>query len=217
MEYKLQYKSVFAKAYHSFLFYVCFAVIALLLFLVIDLLFLIVFSLFAAKHLSITEQGIYDFAGLVLVIEFFISIFVALKCNKRYVTISPQGVFIHNSNTEHFGLGQRNRLNVIVPFECIADCFIEIPADCPQNYKYKKYNRFGSNGIYFDYRRKVGVVKTKEPAISGGRYDEECILLELDNKRIVVIPIDECHEFLELFNQYFEQYKKLQRKQEDKE
>ncbi len=210
MKYKLKYKSALAKIYHSLLFYLCFAVIALLLFLVIDLLFLIVFSLFAVKYLPVTEQGIYDFARLVLVIETFISVLIALKLNKRYVKIGSQGVLIHNSNTEHFGLGQRNRLNVIVPFEHIVCCYIEIPFDCPDNYKYKKYNRFGANEIYFDYRRKVGVMKTKEPAISGGRYDEENILLELDNKRIIVIPIDECKEFLELLDRYMEQYKKLQ-------
>jgi len=83
--------------------------------------------------------------------------------------------------------------------------------DCPNNYTYKKYNRFGTNEVYFDYRRKVGVTKTKEPAISGGRYDEECVLLELDNKRIIVIPIDECDSFLKLFDQYMDQFKKLQK------
>lgn len=57
-------------------------------------------------------------------------------------------------------------------------------------------------------------MKTKEPAIAGGRYDKECILLELNNKRIIVIPIDECEEFLELFNKYIEKYRELQKTKE---
>lgn len=42
----------------------------------------------------------------------------------------------------------------------------------------------------------------------------KCILLELDNKRIIVISIDECEEFLELFNQYIEKYKELKKTKE---
>lgn len=214
MKYKLKYKSARAKAYHSFLFYLCFSAIALLPIIVIDLLFVIMFAIFAAEHLPITEQNIYDYAYFILVIEIFISVLIALKSNKRYVKMDSKGVLIHNSNTEHFGLGQCNRLNVIVPFERVVGCYIEIPVDCPDNYKYKKYNKFGANEIYFDYIRKVGVMKAKEPAISGGRYDKECILLELDNKHIIVIPIDECEEFLELFNQYIEKYKELKKTKE---
>lgn len=137
MKYKLKYKSARAKAYHSFLFYLCFSAIAILPIIVIDLLFVIIFAIFAAEHLPITEQNIYDCAYFVLVIEIFISILIALKSNKRYVKIDSKGVLIHNSNTEHFGLGQRNRLNVIVPFERVVGCYIEIPVDCPDNYKYK--------------------------------------------------------------------------------
>lgn len=209
MKYKLQYRSALVKAYHSFLFYLCFALIDLLVIVVINVLFM-VSAFWVAGYIAITEQNIYDCAYFILVIEIFISVLIALKSNKRYVKIDSKGVLIHNSNTEHFGLGQRNRLNVIVPFERVVGCYIEIPVDCPDNYKYKKYNKFGANEIYFDYIRKVGVMKTKEPAIAGGRYDKECILLELDNKRIIVIPIDECEEFLELFNKYIEKYKELQ-------
>lgn len=213
MKYKLQYRSALVKAYHSFLFYLCFALIDLLVIVVINVLFM-VSAFWVAGYIAITEQNIYDCAYFILVIEIFISVLIALKSNKRYVKIDSKGVLIHNSNTEHFGLGQRNRLNVIVPFERVVGCYIEIPVDCPDNYKYKKYNKFGANEIYFDYIRKVGVMKTKEPAIAGGRYDKECVLLELDNKRIIVIPIDECEEFLELFNQYIEKYKELQKTKE---
>lgn len=213
MKYKLQYRSALVKAYHSFLFYLCFALIDLLVIVVINVLFM-VSAFWVAGYIAITEQNIYDCAYFILVIEIFISVLIALKSNKRYVKMDSKGVLIHNSNTEHFGLGQRNRLNVIVPFERVVGCYIEIPVDCPDNYKYKKYNKFGANEIYFDYIRKVGVMKTKEPAIAGGRYDKKCILLELDNKRIIVIPIDECEEFLELFNQYIEKYKELKKTKE---
>lgn len=80
---------------------------------------------------------------------------------------------------------------------------IEIPVDCPKTYSYLIYKKFGGNDEYFDYIRKAGVIKTKEPALAGGRYDEKCILLELDNRRIIVIPIDECEKFLELLIDIF--------------
>lgn len=210
MEYKLQYRSALVKGYHSFLFYLCFAGIDLLAIVIINLL-LMVFAFFVTGYIAITEQNIYNVAYFVFVIEIFISVLIAFKCNKRYVKIDSQGVLIHNSNTEHYGLRQHNRLNVIVPFDRIVRCYKGIPVDCPDNYMYKKYNRLGANEVYFDYRRKVGVMKTKEPAISGGRFNEECILLELDNKRIIVIPIDECDSFLKLFDQYMDQFKKLQK------
>lgn len=213
MKYKLQYRSALVKAYHSFLFYLCFALIDLLVIVVINVLFM-VSAFWVAGYIAITEQNIFDGAYFVFTIEIFISFFIAFKCNKRYVKVDSQGVLIHNSNTEHYGLRQCNRLNVIVPFNRIVRCYKEIPVDCPNNYTYKKYNRFGANEIYFDYIRKVGVMKAKEPAISGGRYDKECILLELDNKHIIVIPIDECEEFLELFNQYIEKYKELKKTKE---
>lgn len=85
MKYKLQYRSALVKAYHSFLFYLCFSAIAILPIIVIDLLFVIIFAIFAAEHLPITEQNIYNYAYFILVIEIFISVLIALKSNKRYV------------------------------------------------------------------------------------------------------------------------------------
>ena len=213
MKYKLQYRSALVKAYHSFLFYLCFALIDLPAIVVINLL-LMVCAFSAARYIAIAEQNIFTGAYFVFAIEVFISVLIAIKCNKRYVKIDSQGVLIHNSNTEHFGLRQCSRLNVIVPFNRIVHCYKEIPVDCPNNYRYKKYNKFGANDVYFDYKRKVGVTKTKEPAISGGRYSEECVLLELDNKRIIVIPIDECEEFVELLDKYLQQYRELERQRE---
>ena len=44
---------------------------------------------------------------------------------------------------------------------------IEIPVDCPKTCSYLIYKKFGGNDEYFDYIRKAGVIKTKEPALAG--------------------------------------------------
>lgn len=173
------------------------------------LLILIVgFELELSKQSSYIILHIYIDSGPVILCLSFLA-------NNQYVKIGPNGILIHNCNFIHFGLGQHYRINITVEFKHIVNCKIEIPVDCPKNYSYLMYSKCGDNKAYYDYRKKVGVMKTKEPAIAGGRFDEECILLELDNKRIIVIPIDECAEFLDLFNQYFEQYKILESESSD--
>lgn len=161
--------------------------------------------------------SLYYFSIFIFVLEFLLALFIALYSNKRYIKISSKGILIHNGNTIHFGLSQQFRFNTMVSFDRIKKCYIEIPIDCPKTYSYLIYKKIGGNDEYFDYIRKAGVIKTKEPALADGRYDEKCILLELDNKRIIVIPIDECEEFLELFNQYIEKYNELHKENKKKD
>lgn len=208
MRFKLQYKSNLAKVYHSAIYCLCFMLFALIP--ILALCFLVV-TIVAILSDTIS---LYYFSIFVFVLGFLLALFIALYSNKRYIKISSKGILIHNGNTIHFGLRQQFRFNTMVSFDRIKKCYIEIPIDCPKTYSYLINKKFGGNDEYFDYIRKAGVIKTKEPALAGGRYDEKCILLELDNKRIIVITIDECEKFLELFNQYIEKYNELRRAKE---
>ena len=125
--------------------------------------------------------------------------------------------FIHHGNFVHFGLRQTFRMNVNVPYDRIVNCKKGVPVDCPPNYRYTYYSQLRTIKRYVDLKSGKDIPYMTEPAIAGGRYNEECILLELDNKRIIVIPIDECDAFLELFDQYMEKFKKLQKGKENQE
>lgn len=149
---------------------------------------------------------LYVMAFFTLMIEYYL----IWKTSIYYVKITSKGIYLHHGNFVHYGLHQFPTINTTIPFKNIISCKIGIPVDCPPNFRYSYYNHISMIKRYFDIKRGKEVEYMKEPAIAGGRYDEECILLELDNKRIVVIPIDECEEFLELFNQYMEQYRALQ-------
>lgn len=208
MRFKLQYKSNLTKVYHSAIYCLCFMLFALIPILALCFLVVIIVAVLS------DAISLYYFSIFIFVLEFLLALFIALYSNKRYIKISSKGILIHNGNTIHFGLRQQFRFNTMVSFDRIKKCYIEIPIDCPKTYSYLIYKKFGGNDEYFDYIRKAGVIKTKEPALAGGRYDEKCILLELDNKRIIVIPIDECEKFLELFNQYIEKYNELQKAKE---
>lgn len=208
MKYKLRYKSVLTALYHSVIYCLCFMLFALIPIIALYFLFIAIAAVFSDSIM------LNYFSKFVFILEILTALFIALCSNKRYIKISSKGILIHNGNTIHFGLRQQFRFNTMVSFDRIKKCYIEIPIDCPKTYSYLIYKKFGGNDEYFDYIRKAGIIKTKEPALADGRYDEKCILLELDNKRIIVIPIDECEKFLELFNQYIEKYNELQKAKE---
>lgn len=172
----------------------------------------------AGVHLLLIGEVNDDTAKPIFWIMFVIGLilfyYIIWRTSNFYVELTPKGVFIHHSNFSHFGLHQFLRMNVNVPYKRIVDCKIGIPVDCPRNYRYTRYNQLYLLIRYFDLKHGREVGYMKEPALAGGRYDEKCILLELDNKRIIVIPIDECEKFLELLNQYIEKYKEVNRAKE---
>lgn len=158
-----------------------------------------------------TEKDLLIFLAIIAII---LELFMIYKTSIYYVKITPKGVYLHHGNFVHYGLHQFPTINTTIPFKNILSCKIGIPVNCPRNFRYTYYNQFYMIKRYIDLKRGREVEYMKEPAIPGGRYDKECILLELDNKRIIVIPIDECEEFLELFNKYIEKYKELQKEKE---
>lgn len=224
MRFKLQYDSKIKQIGYKFAHFWSFSLFFMIPFGIV--LFVAFFSLMilliklqsAGVHLFIIGELNDDTAKPIFWIMFVIGLilvyYIIWRTSIFYVELTPKGVFIHHGNFMHFGLHQFLRINVNVPYNRIVSCKIGIPVDCPRNYRYTRYNQLFMIIRYFDLKHGREVEYMKEPALAGGRYDEKCILLELDNKRIIVIPIDECEKFLELFNQYIEKYNELQKTKE---
>lgn len=151
---------------------------------------------------------------IIAIVALVVDIVTIWKTSIYYVEIKSKGIYLHHGNFVHYGLRQFPTINTIVPFKNIVSYKIGIPVDCPPNFRYTYYNHIYLLKRYFDMKRGKEVEYMKEPALAGGRYDEECVLLELDNKRIIVIPIDECEEFVELLDKYLQQYRELERQRE---
>lgn len=219
MRFRLQFSSKIKKIGYKFAHF--WNLTILFLFPAAIIMFIVYFAVLFLL-IELEEAGAvllpYDFENTMLCVMIFLTAviggYVIWKTSIYYVELTPKGIFIHHGNFSHYGLRQFFRINVNISYARIVNCKIGIPVDCPPNFRYTYYNQLKMIKKYFDLKQGKEVEYMKEPAIAGGRYDEECILLELDNKRIVVIPIDECNEFLELFNQYFEQYKELCSKRE---
>lgn len=215
MKYNLKFSNKFRKAISVLVLFSVYVLIDIFFIAALDIIAFLIMLCF----ITVFDWNLALFMELfklTIIIEVIFIIFIEIKRRSPYVKITPKGVLIYNSNGVHFGLRQYYRLNAVAPYDRIVSCKIGIPVDCPPNYRYQRYNTLFMIKRYFDLKHGKDVSYMKEPAIAGGRYDEECILLELDNKRIIVIPIDECSEFLEQFNKYFEQYKELQKKKEGK-
>lgn len=216
MKFKLCYSSFLKEVFHAlFIFIITAPFVAAAVFL-LYLLFVFVLGLTVGKGFPLPEQTVYDISHIFLAVEIIVAVVAQFKMSRCYVKVNPNGVFLHNANYVHFGLSRSMRLNTRIPFGRIVSCRAAVPLDCPEDYDYMNHKRLFKDNRYKDYIRKAGVVHTEEPAISGGRYDDRCALLELDTKRIIVIPIDECDMFTESVNRYLEQYKKLEQAQNNK-
>lgn len=213
MKFYIKYAKITKRIFYSVLSFIVFSFIYTFFISLINVFLFLFVGIFESTDFS--NEILSAVLKLILLAEAVIIFVLSFKRINPYIKILPKGIFIYNNNFQHFGLCQFHRINITIPYCKIVKCTKEIPIDCPINYNYKAYNYFIENKQYQEYKRRRGSVRIKEPAIAGGRYDEECILLELDNKRIIVIPIDECAEFLDLFNQYFEQYKILESKSSD--
>jgi len=179
-------------------------------FSILPFLFLYVLSHFAFSILFGEEIGA-DLAKTFFAVEIIGLIVFYTKNSQYYVKIDYRGVKISNYSFLHYGLRQPFRMNVIIPFDRIVGCTSSIPVDCPPNFRYAHYNGREMIARRRNLKRGKDINYIREPALAGGRYDKECVLLELDNKRIIVIPIDECDEFVELLDKYMQQYRELVR------
>jgi|GEM_PF-1604943 len=204
---------------YSFLFFLPFAIIMFAVYFAFLLMLIELQNAGITLFLigSVNDETSKSILCVMIVLTLIIEYYIIWKASIYYVELTPKGVFIHHGNFVHFGLRQTFRMNVNVPYDRIVNCKKGVPVDCPPNYRYTYYSQLRTIKRYVDLKSGKDIPYMTEPAIAGGRYNEECILLELDNKRIIVIPIDECDAFLELFDQYMEKFKKLQKGKENQE
>lgn len=210
MKFKLRYSSVLKEFFYALFIFIITAPFMAAAVFIIYLFFVFAFGLTVGKVFQLPEQTVYDISHIFLAVEIIAAVAAQFKMSRCYVKVNHNGVFLHNANYVHFGLSQSIRLNTRIPFGRIVSCRSAVPLDCPEDYDYMNNKRLFKDNRYKDYIRKAGVVNTEEPAIPGGRYDDRCALLELDTKRIIVIPLDECDIFTETVIRYLEQYKKLE-------
>lgn len=137
-----------------------------------------------------------------VIIELIIIIIIECKRRNTYVSIDYRGVYVYNNNGMKFGVGQWYRRNAVIPFGKIVKCYSEVPKNVPKNYRYQYF------AVFKHFARDFNQIIGKEnspyylPAVSRGRFDEECVILELTTGKSVVLPIDECKQFVDLYNQY---------------
>lgn len=140
---------------------------------------------------------------ILAVIELFI--IVVIECIRRntYVSIDYNGVYVYNNNSVKFGMKQFYKRSATIPFSKITCCYVSVPNNVPRNYRYQYFSAFRNIGRSINSYLGNTNNPYYIPAVSRGRYDKECVLLELINGKTVVLPIDECDEFVERFNKYF--------------
>lgn len=148
-----------------------------------------------------------SFVPILIVLQTIAIICIEIKRREVYVKITSKGIIVHNGNGERFGLIQLYKPYTIIKYKHIISCYISTPYDILPEVKYLTYwhvqNTF-RNIRGQNYIKKPYLI----PAIYYGRYNVPCIYIELDTNMVAVLAIDNCDEFLEIFNKFFSDYKR---------
>lgn len=179
-------------------------------------LFFLIFFIFSSFMLPISENTSVNLSKisnsifiLLLVIEFVTVCIVEYKQRHVYVLLHSQGIIIHAGNYESFGISQIPKKDIFIPYSRILSCYIAIPYNIEKDVSFMYRNTFDDIRAFCKHtiaKRHLMNIPLVLPSIKGGRYEEECIMVELDNNRIIAFPINECSEFLEKFEEYFSEY-----------
>lgn len=128
------------------------------------------------------------FIGIVL-LELVVIIATEIKRRFVYCKFEPKGIYIYNNNFARFGYGKPFKMNVTIPYNKINSCYIANGNFVQKDYRYWIYNKIKKafNRDEYDYM----------PVIACGDYNNDCIILELKNRNGIVIPIEDCQQFLD--------------------
>lgn len=174
--------------------------------------FLIIFFFFSIVRDLFSLQVDFDYStvGYIVILCIIIIELVAIciseyRQRQLYVFVRFDGITIHNRSYENFGVNQRPKRKTFIPYSRILSCYSAIPYNIEKNAWFMYKNTFDDVNNFF--KQTIGVRHIMNaplvlPAINGGRYDEECVMLELDNNITVALPINECGQFLEIFQKY---------------
>lgn len=211
MKFKFQYSSKAKEVYSKINLFIGWLIIDIAFTLIIDIILFIPITLIIDKIYTLFTNKIEvpaTFSTPILIILGIIELLViiVIECKRRnvYVKLDSCGVYIYNNNFAKFQSNQWYKLNATLNFCDIADCYSMVPSNVPKNYLYQYLEPIRMTS------RRLGLSNAPYyvPAIASGRYDKECVLLELKNSKTVVLPIDNCDKFIELFNKYSEKYSK---------
>lgn len=148
--------------------------------------------------IELTTENIYTIYKSVLVIEFLIVLAINIKRRFLYCQMRYKGVYIYNNNFTKFGYGKFYKLNATIPYSEIETCYKARAVDCPPTYRYQYYYLFTYLSKKINKDTSYGYI----PPILYGDYDSECVILQLHNKKIVPLPIEDCDGFIEEFERW---------------
>lgn len=211
MNFKFQYSSKAKEVYSKINLFIGWLIIDIAFTLIIDIILFIPITVIIDKIYTLFTNKIevpssFSTPALIILGIIELMVIIVIECKRRnvYVRLYPYGVYICNNNFARFQSNQWYKLNATISFCDIVDCYSMIPSNVPKNYLYQYLEPIKMTSRRFGFSNAPYYV----PAIASGRYDEECVLLELKNGKTIVLPIDQCDEFIELFNKYSKKYLK---------
>lgn len=139
-------------------------------------------------------------------------LFVLVFEKKRrigYVRIDQRGVYIYTGTGETFGYFSANPMGVLITFDKIKGFYCGVPYGMQKNFAYIYKNSFDFLNKIIRANRGITHSQKLIPAIAKGKYDEDCILIELSNGTTAVLPVDNIDKFSKYLTEYLEQYKQL--------
>lgn len=218
MIFKLQYENRKNKMIYTLRLFLINSLIDLIKILLINIpvLFIVFFALSSVRDLlpEVLLQNYSTISKAVIIcifaVELIIICITELKQSGVYVFVRSDGIVIHNRDYKCFGIIQKPSKSTFIPYNRILSCYIAVPRNIEKNAALMYKNTF--DDIRNSFHNTIGTRHLMKlplilPSIKGGRYDRECIMLELDNNRTVVLPVDECEKFTEAFNENFTVYK----------
>lgn len=208
MYYKLIYISQSKEKKNIFRLYLVNVVFDLVKCALIDIpqfiLIAIIFSFLFRESSSGTTTFIILIA-LLLVAQLIYVLLNQFRKREPYVFINRAGITLHARNFENYGIGVFPKQDIFIAYDEIKDCYISVPYTMEKNIGFAYKNMLTDATDFFKGR--IGFRhKTEQPhilpSIADGRYDCKCVLVRLHNKYTIVLPIDNCEQFLQSFKKY---------------
>lgn len=141
--------------------------------------------------------------SVIFIIEILFIAFIEIKRRFTYCELKSYGLYIYNNNGMKFGYGNWYKRNATIPYSQIELCYISKADFVPKNY----WKQIWFISMFRYLNRKINKSSTYDyiPAIANGNYKSNCIIIELKNKKAVVLPIDDCDDFLSKYNSIINQ------------
>lgn len=217
MYFNMVYKSEKAKkSMHAFMYTMCLYIDFGLLFFINLALFifrLVIYNIVLNYILFEINISALMITGVLLIIaEILFVLIYEKKRRNEYVRVDHRGVYIYTGAGETFGYASLNSMGILITYDKIKGFYSSVPYNMPQGPYYTYSNGFDFIKKLIKVNRTVQSSQRLIPAIPNGKYDDECVLLELSNGCTAVLPLENKEKFKEYLSQYLEKYKELNEK-----